>query len=79
MTTTQAMPVIASGGYVLDPTASEAAITARGAFDVQVAVAADPSASRAHATFDLSSFQSGNGRRDKNVRNRFFPPTRTPR
>ena len=89
MTTTQTMPVIASGGYVLDPTASEVAITARGAFgarvqasidlvDVQVDVAADPSASRAQATFDMSSFQSGNGRRDKDIRNRFFRADENP-
>jgi polyisoprenoid-binding protein YceI len=83
MTTTQTMPAIASGRYVLDPATSEVAITARGAFgarvhatidlvDVQIDVAADPSASRAQATFDMSSFQSGNGRRDKDIRNRFF-------
>jgi polyisoprenoid-binding protein YceI len=89
MTTTQTMPVIASGGYVLDPTASEVAITARGAFgarvqasidlvDVQVDVAADPGASRAQATFDMSSFQSGNGRRDKDIRNRFFRADENP-
>ena len=83
MTTTQTMPAIASGSYVLDPATSEVAIAARGAFgarvhatidlvDIQVDVAADPSASRAQATFDMSSFQSGNGRRDKDIRNRFF-------
>ena len=89
MTTTQTMPVIASGSYVLDPTASEVAITARGAFgarvrasidlvDVQVDAAADPSASRARATFDMSSFQSGNGRRDKDIVNRFFRADENP-
>lgn len=89
MTTTQTMPAIASGSYVLDPTASEIAITARGAFgarvrasidlvDVQVDVAADPSASRAQATFDMSSFQSGNGRRDKDIVNRFFRADENP-
>ena len=83
MTTTQTMPAIASGSYVLDPTTSEVAITARGAFgarvratidlvDLQLDVAADRDASRARATFDMSSFESGNGRRDKDIRNRFF-------
>jgi len=83
MTTTQTRPAIASGRYVLDPATGEVAIAARGAFgarvqatidlvDLQVDVAADPSASRAQATFDMSSFQSGNGRRDKDIRNRFF-------
>ena len=87
--TTQTMPVIASGGYLLDPTASEVAITARGAFgarvqasidlvDVRVDVAGDPSASRAQATFDMSSFESGNGRRDKDIRNRFFRADENP-
>src|SRR6478735_1844784 len=89
MTTTQTMPAIASGSYVLDPATSEVAITARGAFgarvhatidllDVQVDVAADPNASRAQATFDMSSFQSGNGRRDKDIRNRFFRADENP-
>ena len=68
MTITQAMPAIGSGSYVLDPSASEAAITARGAFgarvhatidlvDLQVDVAADPSASRAgqHSTCHRSN------------------------
>lgn len=83
MTTTQTMPAIASGSYVLDPTTSEVAITARGAFgarvratidlvDLQLDVASDRDASRAQATFDMSSFESGNGRRDKDIRNRFF-------
>jgi len=83
MTISQTLPVIASGSYVFDPKAAEVAITARGAFgarvhatidlvDLKVDVAADPSASRARAMFDMSSFESGNVRRDKDIQNRFF-------
>jgi hypothetical protein len=40
--------------------------------DVQVDIAAESSASQARATFDMTSFHSGNAHRDKDIRNRFF-------
>ncbi len=81
--TTQTMPAIAAGSYALDAAASSVEIAARGAFggrvhatidlvDVQVDVAAESSASQARATFDMTSFHSGNAHRDKDIRNRFF-------
>jgi polyisoprenoid-binding protein YceI len=81
--TTQTVPAIAAGSYALAAAASSVEIAARGAFggrvhatidlvDVQVDVAAESSASQARATFDMTSFHSGNAHRDKDIRNRFF-------
>ena len=87
--TTLTLPAIASGSYVLDAVTTDVEITARGAFgahvhavidlvDVRVDVTAEPSASRARATFDMTSFRSGNSHRDKDIRNRFFRSDENP-
>jgi polyisoprenoid-binding protein YceI len=81
--TSQTLPSVQAGSYTLDPSTTEIVIAARGAFGLPVQAAVDvaaatadvglePTGSQVQLVVDMASFRSGNARRDKDIRHRFF-------